>query len=125
MIWSIIILIAANLVNVFIDAYKITKLNKNIRHGINFAVHGIVVGACMWIWHLNLWFILFAFCNRQLTFDIPLNLKRHLPWDYVTKERPPKAVMDRIEVRVFGYDGRTPIIFYSFGFIASLIMFLT
>lgn len=60
--------------------------------------------------------IAFAFSalfQRQLTFDIPLNLRRGLAWNYVSLDKPPNALMDKIEVRVFGYNGTAPVVVYG------------
>lgn len=111
-----LMLAAFNLVNSRIDAYRIIK-NKTIAHGINFGAYGIVVIAIAVIGKLHLPDIILlcisAFCNRQISFDIPLNLRRGLKWDYVSTAKPPKAFLDRIEIRVWGYNGRAPILFYS------------
>jgi len=127
MIWiPHIILIGFNLVNVFIDAYKIKKLNKTIRHGINLAAYLATAGIAAWYFHMNLWhvsiYLLSAFFNRQITFDIPLNWRRGLKWDYVSLDKPPKALMDKIEVRVFGYNGRLPALIYGICWICTLVI---
>lgn len=121
-ILSHIALIAYNRINVWIDAYKINKalklnLPKAVRHGINFIAYGIIVGGLIWFMGMgffdNVIFCVSAFCNRQIWFDIPLNKRRGLPWDYVTTDKPPKAIMDRIEIAIFGRDGKTPTIIYA------------
>lgn len=125
--WPHIILVAANLVNVFLDAYKITVLNKQIRHGINFGAYLAVAGICVWKFHLSGWlipvFIISAFFNRQVTFDIPLNWRRGLKWNYVSLAKPPKALMDRIEISLFGYNGTAPTIIYFILWAATLILY--
>lgn len=121
-----ILLIGFNLANVFIDAYKIKKLNKTIRHGINLGAYLAIAGLIVWLFDLtpsrSVVFLLSAFFNRQITFDIPLNLRRGLKWDYVSLDKPPKAIMDRIEVRLFGYNGRLPVLIYSICWILSLTL---
>jgi hypothetical protein len=62
-----------------------------------------------------------AFCNRQFSFDIPLNLRRGLAWDYVSLADPPKSILDRIEIRIFGHNGRAPFVIYGAVWIACLI----
>lgn len=125
-----LILIGENVVNVFIDAYKIKiglekNLANNIKHGINFVAYGIITGLCIWLFHLPFWlavaYAASAFFNRQITFDIPLNLKRGLSWDYVTTARPPAALMDRIEISIFGYNGKAPTICYGILWAALLV----
>lgn len=124
-----LILIGFNVTNVFIDAYKIKVLNKTIRHFINFAAYATFAGLCIWLFQFKLWpavvFGLSAFFNRQITFDIPLSLRRGLKWDYVSLDRPPKAAMDRLEVAIFGYNGRTPVYIYSALWIVSLVTFFS
>jgi hypothetical protein len=121
-----LILIAFNILNCFIDAYKIKNLGKNIKHGINFGSYLVVTGLCIWLFHMSfliaLIFSLSAFFNRQITFDIPLNLRRGLDWDYVSLDNPPKAITDRIEVWLFGYNGRTPTIIYGILWLLTLII---
>lgn len=109
-----------NIINAYFDAYRILK-NKTIAHLINFGLYGIIVGIQLYLSNYNWWFmILFcvqAFFNRQVTFDIPLNLRRRkndksITWDYISKARPPKAITDRIEISIFGYNGRAITISY-------------
>jgi hypothetical protein len=118
-------LVIFNQVNVRIDAYRIMK-NKTIAHGINFGAYAIYCGALCWLAHWDIGaitlFCVSAFCNRQLSFDIPLNLRRGLKWDYVSTAKPPKAILDRIEIRLFGYNGRAPAFMYGFIWIAWLII---
>lgn len=125
------ILIAFNLVNVYLDAYKIKRaLKKNIpkavRHGINFAAYAVCVGLVIWLRHLPLWeavvFAISAFFNRQITFDIPLNWRRGLKWNYVSLDKPPKAIMDKVEIRIFGYNGSAPVLVYGICWIATFIL---
>lgn len=116
-----------NLINSRIDAYRILK-NKTIAHGINFGSYTLFVGLICWVitllsrryafvepWNVGVitLFCVSAFCNRNISFDIPLNKRRGLPWDYVTKAKPPKAFLDRIEIRLFGYNGRAPVLVYT------------
>jgi hypothetical protein len=114
-----------NFINSRLDAYRIMR-NKTIAHGINFGVYTLFSALLCWLAHWNLGvitlFSVSAFCNRQLSFDIPLNLRRGLKWDYVTKDNPPKALMDRIEIAIFGYNGRAPFILYGAVWLACLII---
>lgn len=118
-------LIAFNLVNSRIDAYRIMQ-NKTIAHCINFGAYALFVGLICWFAHWNVWvitlFCMSAFTNRQWSFDVPLNLRRHLSWDHVTKAKPPKAFLDRVEIRLFGYNGRAPLFMYAAIWVACLII---
>jgi len=101
--------IGFNLVNSRLDAYLIMK-HKTIAHFINFAAYAIVVIIELVIAKYGWWFValfcIAAFFNRQVTFDIPLNLRRKLDYWYISLEKPPKAITDRIEVSIFGYNGK-------------------
>lgn len=105
-----------NLINSRVDAYRIMH-NKHIAHGINFGAYAVFIGALCWLGRYDVWDILLlsisAFMNRQFAFDIPLNLRRGLKWDYVTLAKPPKSILDRIEIRIFGYNGRAPVLVYA------------
>lgn len=126
MIWlPHIILSGFNLVNVFIDAYKIKKLNKEIRHGINFGAYFLIWLALVFIFKMN-WiqiavFAFSAFNNRQITFDILLNLRRGLPWDYMSTANPPKAKWDQFERRLVGTNGKAITLIYAGLWLASLV----
>jgi hypothetical protein len=114
-----------NLINSRIDAYRIMR-NKTIAHGINFGVYALFCALLCWLarWNVGVitLFCVSAFCNRQLSFDIPLNLRRGLKWDYVSTAKPPKALLDRIEIRLFGYNGRAPLFVYAIVWVACLII---
>lgn len=131
-----LIFIGFNLTNSYIDAYKIKVLHKWIRHGINLGAYLTVwaVVAYFFYWpQQEHWVISLLHCFvslvsalacRQITFDIPLNLRRGLKWDYVSLDRPPKAWWDRLEIRVFGYNGRLPVLIYSIIWVnARLILY--
>lgn len=114
-----------NLINSRVDAYRILK-NKTIAHGINFGAYAFYCAALCWLAQWNVWqIILFgvsAFANRQFSFDIPLNLRRGLKWDYVSLAKPPAAWLDRQEIRLFGYNGRAPVLMYATIWVACLII---
>ena len=106
-----------NFANSFIDAYKILD-NKTIAHSINFILYLIFaillcIGMRIPFNFLFGWlpvgpgmlFLLSAFFNRQFSFDIPLNLRRGLAWDYQSTANPPKSITDRIERAIFGTGG--------------------
>jgi hypothetical protein len=120
-----IILVAFNFLNAQFDADRI-KANKRIYHGINFGVYTLICAVICWIAHWNVGvitiFLVSAFCNRQLSFDIPLNIYRGLPWHYVSLAKPPKSITDRIEIRLFGYNGRAPVFMYAVIWVICLII---
>jgi hypothetical protein len=115
-----------NLVNSRIDAYRILR-HKTIAHGINFGAYAVFTTLVIWVADYNLkraiWFGASAFINRQLSFDIPLNLRRGLPWYYQSSANPPKAIWDRIERWFFGidYDGKKIVMWYSIFYVFTLI----
>lgn len=120
-----------NLVNSRIDAYRIMR-NKTIAHGINFGAY-LVFTAFVGYWYIRNvtgWTVvaeiillgLSAFCNRQFSFDIPLNLRRGKKWDYVSLAKPPKSLLDRFEINLFGYNGRAPFLMYGVVFIICIII---
>lgn len=130
MIFPILIQSAFNILNAYFDAYRILK-NKTIAHWINFGFYGIVYGVEVWQFHYSIpQAILLAFMaliNRQLTFDIPLNLRRRIhdktiTWDYVSKAERPAAWWDRLEIKVFGRNGKLHVIFYTVAFVILTII---
>lgn len=120
-----LVLIIFNLLNAWHDAERI-RLQKRIYHGINFGVYALLFGVLCWAFHWNVGvialFSVSAFCCRNISFDIPLSLRRGLKWDYVSTAKPPKSILDRIEIRVFGYNGKAPIVVYSAVWILCLII---
>lgn len=130
-VYAQLILCAHNLLNVWLDAYKIKRalkknIPKSVRHGANLAAYCVTAAALIWWQHSGVWeaivFTLSAFFQRQLSFDIPLNLRRGLPWNYVSLDKPPKALMDRIEVRIFGYNGSAPVLVYGVLWVSCLLI---
>lgn len=121
-----------NLINSRVDAYRIMK-QKNIAHGINFCAYAVfalvlyyktekpVISWADFPYYDFAVFLFSAFTNRQFTFDIPLNRRRGLKWDYVSTAKPPKAWLDRQEIRLFGYNGRAPLFCYGAFWILCLI----
>lgn len=105
-----------NLINSRVDSYRIMR-NKHIAHGINFGAYALFVTALCWLGQYDIWdallFGISAYTSRQFTFDIPLNLRRGLKWDYVSKANPPKSITDRFEIWLFGYNGRAPFLLYG------------
>ena len=119
---SIIILspILFNLINSRIDAYRILK-DKTIAHSINLTAYFLFVAAGYIYLRPDVTTIILgclqAFFNRQVAFDIPLNLRRRkndktITWDYVSKANPPAAWFDRIEIKIFGRNGRKIALWY-------------
>lgn len=111
------ILAFCNLINSRLDAYRILK-HKTIAHWINLTAYGIITGALIMLFKMNwpnaILFCFSAFFNRQLSFDIPLNLRRKLPWFYQSTANPPAAWWDRVERMFFpDNDGKKIVLFYS------------
>lgn len=112
------ILAVFNFINSRIDAYRILR-NKTIAHGINFGAYVALMGVLIWLFKMDvshaIIFCWSAFFQRQLSFDIPLNLRRGLKWYYQSIAKPPKAIWDKIERKLFGidYNGKKIVMFYS------------
>jgi|GEM_PF-2105802 len=125
MIWPLIILTAFNVVNAFADAVRILG-NKPIAHWLNFGLYAVIYSESCFandlVWYKALFLGLWAYCNRQIFFDILLNLRRGLKWDYVSLDKPPKALTDRIEVALWGYNGRIGVAVYSTLLIITTIL---
>lgn len=109
-----------SIINGKYDAYRISK-GKHIAHGLNLTIFLIMVGIELFIGKYIWWYaILFFFTsclNRRGIFGISLNLFRRktnklITWDYITKAKPPKAWLDRQEIKIFGYNGRAIHIIY-------------
>ena len=122
-----------NLINSRLDAYRILR-HKTIAHGINLTAYLVFALVLYYFttkpvlsWsgfpYVDFTIYLFAaFTNRQFTFDIPLNLRRGLKWDYISLANPPKSITDQIEIRLFGYNGRAPFVLYGVVWVACLIV---
>lgn len=99
MIWDLLIGLFC-LINAFIDNRRI-KANKKIYHGIN----GLIfLSFVILIWLVSKQSpvsILRMIILRQIFFDIPLNLLRHLSWSCDSIEAKPKAITDRVERFLF------------------------
>lgn len=119
--------------NTRVDAYRILR-HKAIAHGINFIAYSVFALVLYYLtckpvltWSAFPYadLIIFgfsAFTNRQFSFDIPLNKRRGLQWDYVTKADPPKSILDRFEIRIFGRNGRAPFLVYGVVWLVCLII---
>lgn len=131
-VYSQLIIIAEDIANVFIDAYKIKvalseKYDKAIKHGINGAVYIALAGLLIWTFHMTLWpqavvFLFSALLARQVFFDVGLNVRRFgwSQWGYVTLDDPPAAIFDRIEIKLFGRNGKKITIGYGICWLISL-----
>lgn len=138
------LLICFNIGNAHHDAYRIMK-NKTIAHALNFAAYlvfsvlvcilfkihfrfDLVFGFIPIVYGPGLLFLISAFLNRQLSFDVALNLRRGLDWYYQTKATGPKAsVLDRIERLFFGQGesvGKLIFSFYAGSYIGVIISFI-
>jgi len=121
-------LVLFNITNAFIDAYRILK-NKTIAHAVNFCAYIITVLIICFLLSFRLYeislFLISAFFNRQLSFDIPLNLRRCLPWYYQSQAEPPAAVFDKIERAIFSkgqFVGKKIVKIYSICYIETFIL---
>lgn len=122
-----------NVINSRIDAYRFLK-NKTVAHGLNGGLYLVLVAAeCYFlnqVWWIIAVFVLSSFFNRQVTFDIPLNIRRRktdktITWDYMSKAQPPKAITDKIERFFFGTNGRTLHIIYILLWLATTAFLIT
>ena len=123
LIWFISCQIGFNLVNSRLDAWLIFK-SKTIAHWVNLTAFFVVVGVELimgilsgYTWWFAVLFFITACLNRRVVFGIPLNLRRRIKdktitWDYISRDNPPKAWMDRQEIKLFGYNGRAIHIMY-------------
>lgn len=121
MIIASAILCAWNLLNAYYDASRINKF-KPISHTLNGVVYLVITGALIWWMDISPLFLLTAFTDRQLFFDIPLNLMRkpRKPWNYVTEDENP-AFTDKMEIKIFGRNGTLPNVIYLIIWVATLI----
>lgn len=94
------------IVNVALAYYDADRIKKGgwIYHGINGLVYGAIV-AVPYFFFNDWWLVVALLFNRLLVFNIALSVFRKLPWDYVTPERRPKPITDRIAKYVFKRNG--------------------
>lgn len=104
-----IILLLFNVANAWHDARRIKK-HKKIYHAINAGLYLVAVGVCAFaIGGVNPYlFIPGSFFCRLSIFNPVLSVFRGLKWDYVSPER--KAVADKVLYRLFGSNGKAPVI---------------
>lgn len=102
------------------DAYQISK-GKTIPHWLNLTVFLVMVGVQLiiakYVWWIAILFFVVSCLNRRTFFGISLNVFRSkydptITWDYISKAKPPKAWLDRQEIKIFGYNGRAIHIMY-------------
>jgi hypothetical protein len=96
---------------------------KNIKHGWQGALHIALAIACAltFVWYTA--FIIL--CEARVVFNTALNGFRGLPIDYVTSEKRPASILDRIEKRVFGMNGWLPLLIYFISWVGiNLIYYL-
>lgn len=119
------IFILINLLMAGNDAIKIKK-HKPVEHLMNGIVYCLSIFVFILIFEMRLFeslvFTVCCFANRQLSFDIPLNLMRKLKWDYVSPS--PESFIDKVEKYFFKDDGRTPVYIYTAIFVVTLIVSL-
>ncbi len=120
MITALIIFTIANIVMAFVDSRKINK-GKWVKHGINGALYIAIVAIPYFIFN-NWWLVGALLFNRLLVFNIALSLFRGLKWDYITPEKPPKAITDKLAKMVFGMNGKLMYGVYLVIFIAFLVI---
>jgi len=107
------------------DAARI-KANKPIDHTFNALMY---LGCCALCYLLfypfsyikYLEFLLTAFIMRKVVFDISLNVRRGLSWDYISKTTTSK--IDQVENQVFSYNGRFKYVVYSFLLAGSVVLY--
>lgn len=125
MISIFISLILFNIGNAFIDSTRI-KRGLKIHHWLNAGLYILCIACECILGHLApaqiILLCIWAMAARQIFFDIPLNLRRGLKWDYVSLDKPPKALNDRIEVKLWGYNGRIGVAVYSVVLIITTIL---
>lgn len=118
-----IIFILLNLLNAGNDAIKIRE-DKKIDHFLNGLAYILAIATFALIFEMSvveiLLFSITCMCNRQLTFDIPLNLLRKLKWDYVSPA--PESFIDKWEKKLFGNDGRKPNYIYFAVFVVTIFL---
>lgn len=127
MMLAIIIMIIVNVINAHIDSQRI-KANKIIKHWLNGLLYiSAFIGVILVFKIRPIKSVMLGFCwlsGRQIFFDISLNSFRGLKWYYVSLDKPPKAFIDRIEVKLWGYNGKAAVLVYGVAFVISTIIYL-
>lgn len=101
MIYALLIAVALNIINAFIDSIRIKK-NIRINHTVNAVVYlvlcigsGIALG--------NIWFVIPMLFIRPVVFDVLLNILRGLNPFHVSITTT--SVIDKWEVKLLGTNG--------------------
>ncbi len=92
----------------YVNYWLIEKKNARIYHGLNGAIHLLLIGICGYIY--GLWIAMVMLFIGRLFFDVALNLIRGKAIDYVSPR--PKSIVDRVEKRIFGNNGLLPKLIY-------------
>lgn len=118
-----LIFILINVLNAVKDGAKV-KAKKDIDHFLNGVAYCLTICVFVMIfkmtWSEAIVFWLQSFVNRQLFFDLPLNFIRRLKWDYVSPD--PESWVDKLEIKIFGKNGRLPVYIYASAFIVFIFI---
>jgi len=101
---KILILTAALIVSILIDAYLI-KIGKHISHGWN-AFKTIFIGLIVLGWNEHSNYRLFSYMLIYLSswwilFDLGLNLRRGLPFDYIGYKAKMDKFLRKVKINQF------------------------
>lgn len=117
------IFILINTLNAGKDAISVRN-GKKIDHFVNGLIYFVFIFNFILIFKMGLVeaaiFAIGCFCNRQLSFDIPLNLLRKLKWYYVSPD--PESKIDKAEVFLFGHNGKLPVYLYACIFVVTILI---
>ena len=118
---------AINVFDAWIDKNRIAdNVRSKVIHWINAILYTLVVSVIATFanheWNAIALTFIASFFNRQLFFDIPLNLFRGLKWDYVTNAEKP-AWTDRVEIKLIGDNGKAQTIIYAQSFIITILIY--
>ena len=98
----------------FLNYIEIVKLDEKILHWFNGLMH--LTCALFFGLAVHWWMGLSMPLIGRLFFDVPLNLFRKLPFDYVPER--PKSLLDKAEIFIFFGNGWLPKIIYTLALIA-------
>jgi hypothetical protein len=128
---GILFLTLFNFANAIFDAGRILR-HKKVFHIINATLYLFLIIALCIVFEFRIYvavlFFIIAFLNRQITFDIPLNLLRHLEWYYQTKATGKEAsLLDQLERKIFGNAedvGKKIFRFYLIAYLAVIMLWI-